>query len=99
MTNRFLTRNIPANRDERKTVSYEEYVAAGGYQTLKQVLQMKPEEVVDIVKAAELRGRGGAGFPCGVKWTFLPEPDGKVRYLCINCDEAEPGTFKDRLLV
>jgi NADH-quinone oxidoreductase subunit F len=99
VTNRFLTRNIPANRDERKTVSYEEYVAAGGYQTLKQVLQMKPEEVVDIVKSAELRGRGGAGFPCGVKWTFLPEPDGKVRYLCINCDEAEPGTFKDRLLV
>ena len=62
---------------------------------------MKPEELgSDIVKAAELRGRGGAGFPCGVKWSFLPETRWQdVRYLCINCDEAEPGTFKDRLLV
>ncbi|MBT4529635.1 MAG: NADH-quinone oxidoreductase subunit NuoF [Phycisphaerae bacterium] len=90
---------MPAKREDRKTLSYEDYVAAGGYQTLKQALLMKPEDVVDIVKAAELRGRGGAGFPCGVKWTFLPDPDGETRYLCVNCDEAEPGTFKDRLLV
>jgi len=99
VTERFLTRNIPTNREQRRVVSYEEYVANGGYKSLKQTLLMKPEEVVDIVKDAELRGRGGAGFPCGVKWTFLPEPDGDVRYLCVNCDEAEPGTFKDRLLV
>ncbi len=99
MTERFLTRNIPQKREERKTLSYGDYVSAGGYQTLKQALLKRPEEVVNIVKDAELRGRGGAGFPCGVKWTFLPEPDGETRYLCINCDEAEPGTFKDRLLV
>ncbi|MBC8202639.1 MAG: NADH-quinone oxidoreductase subunit NuoF [Planctomycetes bacterium] len=99
MSDRFLTRNIPAKREDRKTLSYDEYVAGGGYATLKKALMMSPEEVVNIVKDAELRGRGGAGFPCGVKWTFLPEPDGKERYLCVNCDEAEPGTFKDRLLV
>ncbi|MBC8309400.1 MAG: NADH-quinone oxidoreductase subunit NuoF [Planctomycetes bacterium] len=99
MTDRFLTRNIPRKREERKTLSFNDYVSAGGYQTLKQSLLKRPEEVVEIVKSAELRGRGGAGFPCGVKWTFLPDPDGESRYLCVNCDEAEPGTFKDRLLV
>ena len=99
MTDRFLTRNIPRKREERKTLSFNDYVSAGGYQTLKQSLLKRPDEVVEIVKSAELRGRGGAGFPCGVKWTFLPDPDGESRYLCVNCDEAEPGTFKDRLLV
>ena len=99
MSDHFLTRNIPAKREDRRTISCEEYVARGGYEILKQSLLKKPEEIVEIIKVAELRGRGGAGFPCGVKWTFLPEPDGETRYLCINCDEAEPGTFKDRLLV
>ena len=99
MTERFLTKNIPSKRADRRTLSFDDYVAAGGYATLKKAVMMSPEDVVSIVKQAELRGRGGAGFPCGVKWTFLPEPDGKSRYMCINCDEAEPGTFKDRLLV
>ena len=96
---RFLTRNIPTDRSQRRPISFDEYVSNGGYATLKKALLMPPEEVVDIVKDAELRGRGGAGFPCGLKWSFLPEVDGQPRYLCINCDEAEPGTFKDRLLV
>ncbi len=99
MTDRFLLRNIPVNRDERKLVSYQQYVANGGYNMLKKALLMRPEEIVNEIKSADLRGRGGAGFPCGMKWSFLPEPDGKPRYLCINCDEAEPGTFKDRILV
>jgi NADH-quinone oxidoreductase subunit F len=99
VTERFLTKNIPTERSERHTLSYEAYVATGGYGALEKALLMRPEEIVNLVKTAELRGRGGAGFPCGVKWTFLPECDGKPRYLCINCDEAEPGTFKDRLLV
>ncbi|MBC8200904.1 MAG: NADH-quinone oxidoreductase subunit NuoF [Planctomycetes bacterium] len=99
LTDRFLTRNIPAERSKRHTVTFDEYVATGGYNTLKESLLKSPEELVNIVKDAELRGRGGAGFPCGLKWTFLPEQDGKTRYMCINCDEAEPGTFKDRLLV
>ena len=99
MTDRLLTRNIPEERSKRHTVTFDEYVAKGGYNSLKESLLKSPEELVTIVKDAELRGRGGAGFPCGLKWTFLPEQDGKTRYMCINCDEAEPGTFKDRLLV
>jgi NADH-quinone oxidoreductase subunit F len=99
VTDRLLTRNIPEERSKRHTVTFDEYVAKGGYNSLKDSLLKSPEELVTIVKDAELRGRGGAGFPCGLKWTFLPEQDGKTRYMCINCDEAEPGTFKDRLLV
>ncbi|NNF42586.1 MAG: NADH-quinone oxidoreductase subunit NuoF [Phycisphaerales bacterium] len=83
---------------DRHLVTYDEYVKSGGYQALKMALDMKPAEIVDAVKESQLRGRGGAGFPCGLKWTFLPEPDGGRRYLAVNCDEAEPGTFKDRLL-
>ncbi|MCC6679427.1 MAG: NADH-quinone oxidoreductase subunit NuoF [Phycisphaeraceae bacterium] len=84
---------------DRKLVTYQQYVETGGYKSLDKALQMQPKEVVDIVKAAELRGRGGAGFPAGVKWSFLPPEDGKPRYLAINADESEPGTFKDRMLI
>ncbi|MEX0884849.1 MAG: NADH-quinone oxidoreductase subunit NuoF [Phycisphaeraceae bacterium] len=84
---------------DRKLVTYDEYVRTGGYQALEKAAAMAPKEVIDIVKAAELRGRGGAGFPAGMKWSFLPPEDGEPRYLAINADESEPGTFKDRLLV
>jgi NADH-quinone oxidoreductase subunit F len=94
-----LTKRIPEDRAKRATVSYDQYVASGGYRTLEKALAMKPAEVVELVKGAVLRGRGGAGFPAGLKWSFLPPADGGPRYLAINCDEAEPGTFKDRLLV
>jgi NADH-quinone oxidoreductase subunit F len=94
-----LTARIPEDRAQRATVSYEQYVATGGYRTLEKALSMQPAEVVELVKGAILRGRGGAGFPAGLKWSFLPPADGGPRYLAINCDEAEPGTFKDRLLV
>jgi len=94
-----LTKRIPEDRAKRSTVSYDQYVATGGYRTLEKALTMKPSEVVELVKGAVLRGRGGAGFPAGLKWSFLPPSDGGPRYLAINCDEAEPGTFKDRLLV
>jgi NADH-quinone oxidoreductase subunit F len=94
-----LTARIPEDRARRATVSYEQYVATGGYRTLEKALSMQPAEVVELVKGAILRGRGGAGFPAGLKWSFLPPADGGPRYLAINCDEAEPGTFKDRLLV
>ena len=60
---------------------------------------MSPDEIVDLVKKSALRGRGGAGFPTGLKWTFLPKDSPKPRYLCLNADESEPGTFKDRLLI
>ena len=103
VTEPVLTKRIPTdpwgNPSDRHTVSYDEYVKTGGYQALEKALDMDPAAIVNEVKESQLRGRGGAGFPCGLKWTFLPEPDGGRRYLCINCDEAEPGTFKDRLLV
>lgn len=68
----------------------------GGYEALKKALGMSPGEVVDEVKASGLRGRGGAGFPTGVKWSFMPKESGKPHYLLCNADESEPGTFKDR---
>ncbi len=77
----------------------EVYRAHGGYEALKKALnQYQPEELVDLVKKSGLRGRGGAGFPTGVKWGFLPK-DGRPRYLVVNTEEAEPGTFKDRELI
>ena len=68
----------------------------GRYQALKKALGMSPDQVVDQVKTSGLRGRGGAGFPTGVKWSFMPKDSGKPHYLCCNADESEPGTFKDR---
>ena len=75
------------------------YRAHGGYEALKKALsQYEPDALVELVKKSGLRGRGGAGFPTGVKWGFLPK-DGRPRYLVVNSDEAEPGTFKDRELI
>jgi NADH-quinone oxidoreductase subunit F len=68
----------------------------GGYAALQKALGMSPAEIVGIVKDSGLRGRGGAGFPTGVKWSFMKPGDGKPHYLCCNADESEPGTFKDR---
>jgi len=75
------------------------YVKHGGYEELKKALGMKPEEIIDEVKKANLRGRGGAGFPCGVKWGFIRRDDGKPHYITCNGDESEPGTFKDRYIL
>ncbi len=72
------------------------YRAAGGFKGLRKALLLKPEDIVETVKKASIRGRGGAGFPAGVKWSFVPPPDGGDRYLVVNADEGEPGTFKDR---
>ncbi|MCY3720450.1 MAG: NADH-quinone oxidoreductase subunit NuoF [Anaerolineaceae bacterium] len=71
------------------------YQANGGYEGLKKALTMKPAEVIDEVKASGLRGRGGAGFPAGVKWSFIPQ-DEPIKYVAVNADESETGTFKDR---
>jgi len=75
------------------------YRTQGGYETLKKALGMKPEEIVEEVKKSGLRGRGGAGFPTGMKWGFLAKPEGVARYLVCNADESEPGTFKDRYMM
>jgi len=78
----------------------ETYRKMGGYRSVEKALTtMTPEEVVDEVKKSGLRGRGGAGFPTGMKWSFLAKPEGKPRYLVCNADESEPGTFKDRVLM
>lgn len=102
VTDPVLCKRIPTppwgNPKDRHIVSYDEYVKTGGYKALEKALSMQPSEIVAVVKESMLRGRGGAGFPCGLKWSFLPPPDGGRRYLAVNCDEAEPGTFKDRLL-
>jgi NADH-quinone oxidoreductase subunit F len=73
--------------------TYEQH---GGYEALRKVLRMKPDEVIDEVKKSSLRGRGGACFPTGLKWSFMPKGNEKPKYLCVNGDESEPGTFKDR---
>lgn len=76
------------------------YLQQGGYKAVeKALLGMKPAEVMDEVKKANLRGRGGAGFPAGVKWSFVPQKVDKPKYLCVNADEGEPGTFKDRYIM
>jgi len=77
----------------------ETYVERGGYAALRKALGMSPDEVVDTVKESGLRGRGGAGFPTGVKWSFMPKDTSKPHYLVCNADESEPGTFKDRELI
>lgn len=74
------------------------YKALGGYQVLGKALKMEPKAIIDEVKASGLRGRGGAGFPTGTKWGFLPA-NGEPRYLLCNADEGEPGTFKDRVMM
>ncbi len=76
------------------------YESLGGYAGLAKTLrEYKPDDVIEMVKRSGLRGRGGAGFPTGMKWGFVPKQSGKPVYLCINADESEPGTFKDRLII
>ena len=78
----------------------EVYRAHGGYEALAKALRdFQPEELAEEVKESGLRGRGGAGFATGVKWGFLPKESARPRYLCVNADESEPGTFKDRMIM
>ncbi len=80
-------------------VSIDDYIKAGGYQGARKALSMSPEEVIEEVKKSNLRGRGGAGFPTGLKWSFVPKESTKPKYLCVNADEGEPGTFKDKYII
>lgn len=81
---------------EAEARSHDGWVKRGGYQALKRALAMEPAQVIEAVKDSGLRGRGGAGFPTGLKWSFMPKEKKKPHYLCCNADESEPGTFKDR---
>lgn len=90
---------ISARFDQKNAHTLEGYLALGGYGTLKKLFAMKPDDVIEEVKRSGLRGRGGAGFPTGMKWSFIPKNTDKPKYLCVNADEGEPGTFKDRLIL
>src|SRR5665213_2219938 len=79
--------------------SLDAYRADGGYQALQKAVEMTPAQVTQTVKDSGLRGRGGAGFPTGLKWTFLPKDHPGPIYMCINADESEPCTFNNRLLM
>ena len=92
---RVLSRHF--GEPEARTV--EGWKARGGYQALSKAFENGPDWVIDQVKASGLRGRGGAGFPTGVKWSFMPKEPTRPHYLCCNADESEPGTFKDRELI
>jgi NADH-quinone oxidoreductase subunit F len=90
-----LTPELTAHWDEPDSFSLDAYRRSGGYQALPKALGLDPDEVIGMVKTSALRGRGGAGFPAGVKWGFIPQGDGKPHYLVVNADESEPGTCKD----
>ncbi len=96
----YLTKRMrERGQGERLEVGLDDYLDSGGYDALKKALAMERDAVIEVVKASGLRGRGGAGFPCGVKWGFMPKTPKGPHYLAINADESEPGTCKDRLLM
>src|SRR2546427_8497558 len=81
------------------SASIDTYLATDGYKGCEKARAMKPEEIIEEVKVSALRGRGGAGFPTGMKWGFVPRTSPKPKYIVVNADESEPGTCKDRLLI
>jgi NADH-quinone oxidoreductase subunit F len=90
-----LTPVLSDNWDQIRSWQLSSYVRSGGYRALKTALRMQPADVVTAVKDSGLRGRGGAGFPTGMKWSFIPQDNPKPKYLVVNADESEPGTCKD----
>src|SRR5450432_3706322 len=79
--------------------SLDTYVANDGYKAFQKAATMTPEQIIEEVKVSNLRGRGGAGFPTGMKWSFVPRTSPKPKYIVVNGDESEPGTCKDRVLI
>jgi NADH-quinone oxidoreductase subunit F len=94
-----ITKRIPLDPNQRKFVSYDEFVKTGGYAALKKALEMTPDQIIKTVIDSGLRGRGGAGFSAGQKWSFIPKEKKGPHYLAVNADESEPGTFKDRYII
>jgi NADH-quinone oxidoreductase subunit F len=90
-----LTPELTAHWDEPDSFTLAAYQRDGGYQALPKALAMEPDQVIQQMKDSVLRGRGGAGFPTGLKWGFIPQGDGKPHYLVVNADESEPGACKD----
>jgi NADH-quinone oxidoreductase subunit F len=94
-----LTPVLSAHWDEADSFTIAAYKRNGGYTAIAKALEMQPDEVIQLVKDSGLRGRGGAGFPTGNKWGFIPQGDNKEHYLVVNADESEPGTCKDTPLL
>jgi NADH-quinone oxidoreductase subunit F len=90
-----LTPELTANWDQPDSFTLEGYKREGGYRALPKALAMEPDQLIQTLKDSVLRGRGGAGFPTGLKWGFIPQGDGKPHYLVVNADESEPGACKD----
>jgi NADH-quinone oxidoreductase subunit F len=84
------------NIDKPDSHRIDTYLAGGGYKALEKALTIKPDTLIQMVKDSGLKGRGGAGFPAGLKWGFIPKDPAYKKYLCCNADEGEPGTYKDR---
>src|SRR5215216_3116813 len=93
-----LLKRVPDDASKRKVVWYSDYVASGGYAPLRKALDMKPDDIIKTTIDSGLRGRGGAGFSAGQKWSFIPKEKRGPHYMAVNFDESEPGTFKDRYL-
>ncbi len=93
--NRVVLKNVGVIDPE----DIEDYIANEGYQALGMALEMSPDELIDLIKASGLLGRGGAGFPAGLKWSFVKNTDSDKKYVICNADESEPGTFKDRVVL
>src|SRR5579871_6017245 len=89
---------VVSQRFGKGATNINRYLELDGYQAVRKALQMQPDEIINEVKASNLRGRGGAGFPTGLKWSFIPK-EAKQVYLVVNADESEPGTCKDRELL
>jgi NADH-quinone oxidoreductase subunit F len=94
-----LLKRIPNDPSRRKLYWYDDYVASGGYAALRKALEMQPADIIKTITDSGLRGRGGAGFSAGQKWSFIPKEKKGPHYLAVNADESEPGTFKDRYLI
>src|SRR3954467_2561402 len=99
---------LSSHPDEVKVVSkrfglgatnIDRYLELDGYKAIQKALSMQPDEIVNLVKSSGLRGRGGAGFNTGMKWSFVPKQSAKPKYVLCNGDESEPGTCKDRLII
>ncbi|HXB42737.1 MAG TPA: NADH-quinone oxidoreductase subunit L, partial [Puia sp.] len=96
-----MSKKLLLEKDQVENIRlYDVYRREGGYRSVEKALKtMTPDQVTEEVKKSGLRGRGGAGFPTGMKWSFIAKPEGVPRHLVCNADESEPGTFKDRYLM
>src|ERR1700710_2432353 len=94
-----LTKRISLDPQNRKLHWYDDYVATGGYASLRKAIDLKADDIIKTVTDSGLRGRGGAGFGAGQKWSFIPKEKKGTHYLTVNADESEPGTFKDRYVI